>query len=423
MNLVEVDGKRLLNELAIVGQIGADPAGGVTRLAFTPPDMAARSWFIGQAEKASLTVSIDSAGNVLALEKDAGDRRPLLSGSHLDTVPNGGRFDGMLGVMAALEAVRSIREQLGTTNRRPLGVLVLAAEESSRFGSGCLGSRILIQDLQPQALQNLIDAQGISLYQAMKKAGLQPDRLLEAGREPGWFKEFVEIHIDQGDDLFNYAVPLGVITAIAAPTRLWVTFTGRQAHSGATLMNQRHDALTAAAELILAVEAAASARIDREIVGTVGILQVKPGSMNVIPGQTELGIDIRGIDAATVAAVVQQVIETAHQVAGKRALGVDVATISHTQPMPVAPERIAALETACKTAGAPYRQLVSRSAHDALYLGQHGPVSMLFIRNPAGISHNPAEAAWEKDIITGTSVLATYLAWSAARDGAAEYPQ
>lgn len=415
MNLIEVDGKRLLNELAIVGQIGADPAGGVTRLAYTPPDLTARSWFIDQAEKAALTVSIDAAGNVLALEKDAGNESPVLSGSHLDTVPNGGRFDGMLGVIAALESVRAIRQQVGTANRRPLGILVLAAEESSRFGSGCLGSRMLIQELQTKALQTLTDAQGISLFQAMKQVGLQPDRLVEAARKPGWFHEFVEIHIDQADDLFRKSVPVGIITAIAAPTRLWVTFDGQQAHSGATLMNQRHDALAGAAELILAVEESASARIEQEIVGTVGVLKIKPGSMNVIPGRAELGIDIRGIDPATVAAVVQQVTETAQQVAEKRGLLANISTISHTQPMPIAPERVSALEAACQTAGAKHMRLVSRSAHDALYLGQHGPVSMLFIRNPAGISHNLAEAAWDQDIIAGTSVLATYLAWSATQ--------
>ncbi len=414
MTLIKIDAKRLLNELAILGQIGADPAGGVTRLAYTPPDLTARSWFIGQAEKAGLTVSIDAAGNVLALEPDAGSTTPILSGSHLDTVPRGGRFDGMLGVIAALESVRAIRRQIGTANRRPLGVLVLAAEESSRFGSGCLGSRMIVQDLQPQSLQTLTDAQGLSLFQAMKQVGLQPDRLQEAGREPGWFHEFVEIHIDQADDLFLESVPVGVVTAIAAPTRLHVTLDGQQAHSGATLMNQRHDALAGAAELILAVEAAATARIEREIVGTVGMLKVEPGSMNVIPGRTEMGIDIRGIDAATVAAVVQQVIESAQELAEKRGLQANICTISHTQPMPIAPQRIAAMETACQTAGVKHMQLVSRSAHDALYLGQHGPVSMLFIRNPGGISHNPAEAAWDKDIITGTTVLATYLAWAAS---------
>jgi N-carbamoyl-L-amino-acid hydrolase len=412
MNRVEVNGKRLLHELAIVGQIGADPAGGVTRLAFTPPDLTARSWLIGQAEKVGLTVSIDAVGNVLALEEDAGNALPVLSGSHLDTVPNGGRFDGMLGVIAALESIRAIREQIGTANRRPLGVLILAAEESSRFGSGCLGSRMIIQDLQPQDLRTLTDAEGITLFQAMKKVGLQPDRLLEAGRTPGWFHEFVEIHIDQGDDLFKKSTPVGIVTAIAAPTRLWVTFDGQQAHSGATLMNRRQDALTGAAELALVVEAAASARMDQEIVGTVGILNIKPGSMNVIPGRAELGIDIRGIDAGTVAAVVQQVTENARQIAEKRRLQVNVSTLSHTLPMPIAAERISALETACKTEGSAYIQLVSRSAHDALYLGRHGPASMLFVRNPAGISHNPAEAAWDQDIITGTTVLATYLAWS-----------
>ncbi len=415
MKTITINGQGLLDDLAALGQIGAAPTGGVTRPAYSSKEKEARVWFTRQAKKAGLSVSIDAVGNVLALEKDAGDALPVLSGSHLDTVPNGGRFDGMLGVVSALEAVRAIRRQVGTSNRHPLGVLVPAAEESSRFGAACLGSRALVGELKPDALQTLSDSEGVTLYQAMQQVALLPEQLASAERNAGWFHEFVELHVDQSDDLFRAETPVGVITAIAAPTRLRIILNGQQAHSGATLMNQRRDALTGAAELVLAVEAAARSRIEQEIVGTVGILKIEPGSMNVIPGRAELGVDIRGIDATTVQDVAQQVMQTARQVAQKRGLTADVSITSSVQPMPIAPERVTALENACQAVGTNPIRLVSRSAHDALYLGQHGPVSMLFIRNPAGISHNPAEAAWDEDIITGASVLATYLAWAAGQ--------
>ena len=415
MQAIAINGQRLLDDLAALAQIGAEPSGGVTRPAYSLKEKAAHAWFKKQAKEAGLTVSTDAFGNILALEKDAGDGPPVLSGSHLDTVPNGGRFDGALGVASALEAVRAIRRQVKTRRRRPLGVLVLAAEESSRFGSACLGSRALIGDLKPRDLQTLRDANGVTLYQAMQQIGLLPEQLASVKRRAGWFYEFVELHIDQSDDLFKAKSPVGVITAIAAPTRLRIVLNGQQAHSGATLMNRRRDALTGAAEVILAVEAAARARIEREIVGTVGVIKVEPGSMNVIPGRVELGVDIRGVDAATVHAVVQQVTQKAQQTAHKRGLTASVSVTSSVKPLPIAPERVTALENACQAAGINSVQLVSRSAHDALYLGRRGPVSMLFVRNPAGISHNPAEAARDEDVVSGALVLATCLARNVTR--------
>jgi hydantoinase/carbamoylase family amidase len=413
---IEIDRRRLLNELTELGQIGADPAGGVTRLAYSPADLEARSWFTDRAQSCGLEVSIDPIGNILALEPWGGREPPVLSGSHLDTVPHGGRFDGMLGVMSALEAIRSIRSRTDLRRRRPLGVLVLAAEESSRFGAACLGSRTIVKDLQQDELNTLLDAHGVSLYEALNQAGLAPDRFSEAQHLPGWFYEFVEIHIDQADDLSRAGVPLGVITAIAAPTRLWIKFQGQQAHSGAMQMHKRRDAMAGAAELVLAVEAAARAYADRGIVGTVGVLRVQPGSMNTVPGLAELGIDIRGIDPSTIDDVVQQVTQATHRVAEKRDLSADVSVLWRSRPVQVLENRLASLEEACQAVGAKQMRLVSRSAHDAMYLGQHGPVSMLFIRNPAGISHNPNEDARDEDIILGAAALSTYLAWRAGQD-------
>lgn len=415
MQKIEINAARLLTDLQQLAQIGCDEAGGLSRLAYTEAEQLARRWFVQQAELIGLKISADAVGNVLALEPDAGSAIPILSGSHLDTVPRGGNFDGMLGVASALAAVAAIREQCGMQGRRPLGVLLLAAEESSRFGSGCLGSRMLIGEIKPTDLQTLADSTGVTLFQAMQHVGLQPDQLETAYKTAGWFHEFVEVHVDQADDLFEADVPIGVVIGIAAPTRLRIIFAGQAAHSGATLMDQRYDALAGAAELILAVEAAARSRVAQEIVATVGILRVEPGAMNVIPGRAEMGVDIRGIDAATVGEVVQEVQVAAQQIAEKRELTATISTISQAQPLPISAERITTLEKACQVSGAATMRMVSRSAHDALYLGRQGAVSMLFIRNPSGISHNPAESAWDADIVLGATALATYLAWSAVQ--------
>lgn len=410
MTPTKINEKRLLDDLAALGSIGAGPDGGVTRLAYSQEEQDARAWFIARAQEAGLATTVDGAGNVLALEPDAGDALPILSGSHLDTVPGGGRFDGMLGVVAALEAVRAISQQGPRGKRRPLGALALAAEESSRFGVACLGSQMLTGTLAPDALDTLSDPSGITLRQAMQQRGLCPEPLSGIKRRSGWFAEFVELHIDQSDDLARAGVPLGVITGIAAPTRLRVDVRGRQAHSGSTPMDARQDALAGAAELVLAVERAAFARRQQEIVGTVGVFSISPGAMNVIPGRAELGVDVRGIDHALVQAVIAEIEETARTIAHKRGLKMDISLISQSRPLRIAPERVQALMAVCRDLGVPAIPMISRAGHDAMYLGRLGPVSMIFVRNPAGVSHNPAELATEEDIIIATRTLAAYLA-------------
>ena len=410
MTQPKINAKRLLDDLTALGRIGAEVDGGVTRLAYSREEQNARTWFIARAQEAGLSTTIDNAGNVLALEPDRGDARPILSGSHLDTVPAGGRFDGMLGVVAALEAVRAIRQQTSAQSRRPLGVLALSAEESSRFGAACLGSRMLAGLLPPAALDNLTDARGISLRTAMHQVGLQPEPMSEISKQPGWFAEFVELHIDQSDDLARAGVPLGVITGIAAPTRLRIVMHGRQAHSGATPMPARRDALAGAAELALAVERAAISRSQQGIVGTVGVFTIAPGAMNVIPGRAELGVDIRGVDYALVQETATEIEEAARTIARRRGLDAEISLISQSQPLRIPAQRVTALMNVCRELGVPAIPMISRAGHDTLYLSHLGPVSMIFVRNPAGVSHNRTELARDEDVIAGASVLAAYLA-------------
>ena len=406
--MLQIDQQRLLKNLNRLSHIGADPAGGVTRLAYTPADLIARRWFIEQVQAEGLVVESDPIGNILAVEP--GEEPPVLAGSHMDTVRRGGSFDGTLGVLAALEAVQTVRRHSRPPTRRRLGVLMLAAEESTRFGSACLGSRAIVGDLPADSLSTLTDAGGISLGKALQEAGLRPDQFVQTRRAPGWFHEFVELHIDQADDLEQSGHPLGIVTAIAAPTRLWVTISGEQAHSGAALMTDRRDALTGAAEAVLAVEREARAAAQQEIVGTVGVLRVHPGSMNTVPGQVELGVDIRGISRPAIEAVVHRVTESIQEICRRRHLTTDMKLVSTAEPVQIAQDRQRTLQQACETVGANVRPIVSRAAHDAMYLARHGPINMLFIRNQGKISHNPAEYACDEDVGLGAAALAAYLA-------------
>ncbi|MCC6904522.1 MAG: Zn-dependent hydrolase [Anaerolineae bacterium] len=412
-----IDTERLLRSIRDLAALGQDQAGGNTRLAYTPPDTEARCWLLDQLAHSGFSVMVDALGDIFALEPGAlPDASPLLSGSHIDTVPQGGKYDGALGVLVALEAIRSIMQADPYAGQRhPIALLVTGTEESSRFNLSCMASRLLTGDLDPAVIDSACDADGVTIREALAGAGLPVERLAELRRTPGWFREFIEVHIDQSFDLERAGVPLGVVTGIAAPVRLRVVLEGLAEHSGATPMPPRRDALAGAAEVILAVEHAARSRAERGAVGTVGVINAEPGSINTIPGRVTLGVDLRAAEAALLAELEQEVTQAVYEVASRRALTASIETLSRAVPVTIPEERLTRLEAACEATGAGSIRLVSRAAHDTMYLSQHGPVAMLFVRNPAGISHNPAEAARDEDIVLSARVLAACLLDSAHR--------
>ncbi|HSB78241.1 MAG TPA: Zn-dependent hydrolase [Candidatus Methylomirabilis sp.] len=404
--MLRLNPDRLMADLEAFSALGGDGQGGVTRLAFTPIDQAARRLFQDRLAAAGLAVRLDAMGNVFGRRegREAG-LPPLLLGSHLDSVPSGGRFDGPLGVLSALEVVRML-EDARTETRRPIEIACFVAEESSRFGSGTLGSKAVVGRLTPEMLEGIRDADGRSLSEVLRECGLSPDRLGEVRRRPGEYHAYLELHLEQGAVLEHAAIPVGLVTGIAAPTRFRVTYTGRADHSGATPMGLRRDALVAGAELVLGVRRIVLAHGSPTSVGTVGVLRVLPGAMNVIPGQASLGIDLRDIDAEAKRRIAKKVLAAVRRIARKWKVDVSVESLADEAPVPL-PERIRQISrAACRACGVPFLELPSGAGHDAMYLAEIAETGMIFVRCREGISHNPAEFVDPQDAAAGAAVLA-----------------
>ncbi len=405
--MLTVNLDRLMIDLEAFSALGSDgQGGGVTRLAFTSVDQSVRRLFQDKLTAAGLHVRVDDIGNVFGRRGGReDDLPPVLLGSHLDSVPNGGRFDGTLGVLSALEVIRALDDAQMET-RRPVEVACFAAEESSRFGTGTLGSKALVGKLTPQMVDTLRDAEGQTLAEALRECGLFPDRLGEVRRRAGEYHAYLELHLEQGAVLEHAGIPVGLVTGIAAPTRFRVTYTGRAVHSGDTPMGLRRDALVAGAELVLSVRRVVLTHGSPTSVGTVGVLRVQPGAMNVVPGQASLGIDLRDIGADAKRRIAKKVLAAARQIASKWKLDVLIETLSDESPV-LLPERVRQVSAAaCRMSGIAFLELLSGAGHDAMYIAEIAETGMIFVRCREGISHNPAEFVEPQDIAAGAIVLA-----------------
>ena len=398
---LRVRAERIQRDLESFAQFGASGATAVTRLALTAEDRAARAHLIELCRTEGMSVRIDRFGNIAAVLGDW-DRPALLTGSHLDSVPSGGRFDGVVGVVAALEAIRTLREH-GALPAMPVGVVNFTAEESSRWGVATLGSKGLAGVLPSDRLMALADRQGITFAAALEAhAGYE---LTGGPMDFGPIKCFLEMHVEQGLELERDGRRVGVVSRIAAPSRFKVMVEGEAAHSGATLMDRRKDGLTAAAELILGLERLARAEHPLTV-GTATVFSVNPVSINVVPGLVELGIDIRSVDTESKRRTVQGFRTLIGQVEAGRGIAVQVETLSEEEPVTLDQEVVQRLESACRSLDVPYMSMVSRAGHDAMYVARVAPAAMLFVPSQGGISHNPAEFTTLDDLALGTQILA-----------------
>jgi N-carbamoyl-L-amino-acid hydrolase len=325
----------------------------------------------------------------------------------VDTVPEGGNFDGVVGVVAGLAAL--MRLQTRGPLRHPVEIIVFRGEESSRFSVHTMGSKAMAGIADVEAWRRLADFGGTTLAQALAAHGLDLERIPEAARRPQEFKAFVEMHIEQGPVLEEAGIPIGIVEAIAAPVRLKLNVEGAASHSGTTPMGKRRDALVSAARMVLAVEEEAARRAGHRIVGTVGVMKVHPGAMNVVPGRVEMWVDIRGIDAGSIADTVQAVREAAARIAGREGTRVQVETLSTDTPVPMDPALIEIIEAACRRARVACRRMPSGAGHDAMNMAKLAPAGMIFIPCRQGVSHNPDEYASPEDIMTGIEVLTATL--------------
>lgn len=395
--------ERLVKDFEAMAQLTA-PGEGINRLAFTDADWKGRQYIIDCMTDVGLSVEIDYFGNVIGYKIGKKPDLPVVMvGSHTDSVPNGGNYDGVVGVLSAIEVIRSMIDD-GYEHDHTIAVVSFMCEESGRFGNATLGSKAMRGKLRLQDLHRLVDKQGISLYEALKGRNLNPDGIeeMEYNRP---VKSFTEIHIEQGKVLEHEQKTIGIVTGIAAPERFYVTIRGNADHSGATPMNLRHDALCGAAKIILGIEEIASMQEEPPVVDTVGVVEVTPGAMNVIPGGVKLGVDIRSISKVARNSVVTLVKEFIDITAGKRGLSYTIEPIAQDHPVAMHPAMIREIEEAVKSVGVEYMTMPSGAGHDAMHWAEAVPTGMIFIPCLDGISHNPAEFAEMDDIVTGAAVL------------------
>jgi len=388
-------------------------AGGITREVYTPTYAAALERVAAWMEEAGLEVRLDAVGNLFGRWEGAEpDAAAVLTGSHVDTTLNAGRYDGVLGVLGAIAAVHGLRDA-GTAPRRSIELVAWAGEEP-RFGTGCVGSRAAAGRLERADLDRLRDRDGTSMAAALREAGFDPDHLAEAQIDPAAVHALVELHIEQGVVLERGGESIGVVEAIAAPHDFRLTLRGAATHAGATPMRLRRDALAGAAEAMAALERIARESPSGTTVGTVGVVRVRPGAINVVPGEVELDVDVRDSDLAARTQVVDAVVAAARAIAARRGLELDVAPIVDDVPVACDPRIVAAVEAAARELGLPFRRMISGAYHDAMIMGARVPIGMIFVPSAGGISHHPDEYTAPADLENGVRVLAGTLARLAA---------
>jgi ureidoglycolate amidohydrolase len=404
-----VDTQRLGEELDTLAALSDAPAPAVTRVVFTETDRRARRYFKERCESAGLTVREDPVGNIFARwDGSSADAPAVASGSHTDAIPNAGRFDGTVGVFGALEAVRAL-QSAGFRPRRSIDVVMFTSEEPTRFGIGCLGSRLMSGLLDPDVDDRLRDGEGRTLSEARTAAGFNGP--LSAVRlHEGDYYAFVELHIEQGPILERAGDDIGVVTAIAAPASLRVFVEGQGGHAGAVLMPERHDAFLAAAEIALAVESAATSSGSTDTVATVGVCEVFPGAINSVPSRVRIEIDARDIDLERRDGVLARISAACSEIALRRGVAVRQEPINADPPASCSPDIVKAIASAAAARGFRQRSMISRAYHDSLFMARIAPTAMIFVPCRGGVSHRPDEYSSPEAIGKGVAVLADTLA-------------
>ena len=403
-----------------VGPYSATPDG-LYRAFLTPAHAAALKRLAGWMREAGMSVRLDAAANLIGrYEGSAPSAKALLIGSHIDSVRDAGFYDGPLGVMLGVECAAALNEQ---GRRLPFAIEVIAFgdEEGSRFPASMLCSRAIAGSLDPAAL-DAADAQGVSVKDARAAFDDMVDLrapsadFVSAAHSPADVIGFLEAHIEQGPVLEADGLALGVVSGIAAQLRFKVSVSGQAGHAGTSAMRLRHDALTGAAEMVLAIETIARAT-NGEVVATVGVMNVKPGAVNVVPGDVEFSIDVRSGDQAARNAAAERIVEALEKIAGARRLRLTCRQVQDLPASPCDPGMNAMLTEALAAAGHEPRVLVSGAGHDTMVMAKLCPTAMLFIRCAGGVSHNPAESVTAADADAALAVMLGFIERLGAQHG------
>ncbi|PKL28739.1 MAG: Zn-dependent hydrolase [Spirochaetae bacterium HGW-Spirochaetae-2] len=394
---------RLNNHITQMGSIGTTPDGGVTRLAFTDEDMQGRKLLTSYMHNLGLEVYEDGIGNISGVWRGLNPTLPrLIVGSHIDTVPEGGKFDGVLGVLGALECIQTMREH-GFMPNRSIEVVSFSAEESSRFNISTIGSKMISRPFDLQVLHQYKDKDDVSLYEILFTKGFDPSNLKQWDHQEIF--AFLELHIEQGPRLELLQADIGIVDKIAAPTRLVVTIKGEAAHSGSCPMEYRKDALVAAAMVIEQVEQVGIEESVYQTVATIGRIDIEPGSMNVVPERAKLYLDIRGVDMQSIERALSAIVYKISNITTSRGLTFTVETISHETPVQLDFRLAGIIENICLDRDFKAIRMSSGAGHDSMNLARIVPTALILIPCVGGISHNKRENVLPKDINNGLNIL------------------
>jgi len=401
-----VDAAALRRRIEALSAFGRPPGGtfadGVSRTAYSDADVAGRRYVIDLMKAAGLRPRVDPAGNIFGWRDGAAaDARPILFGSHIDSVPNGGNFDGDLGSLAALGVIEALAAA-GARTRHPLEMVVWAHEESYAFSRGLACSRIAAGDVSPADMDEVWN--GMRRADAIRRIGGDPSRIVEARRAKGSHHAYVELHIEQGGTLERASVPIGIVEGIVAIDRYDVTITGVANHAGTTPIPERHDAMLAAAHLTVAVRDAATRTPGRQV-ATVGRIEVTPNSPNVIPGLVRLTVELRDLSPPKLAAMADDIRARARDIEQTTKTAIEFRRLADAAPASATPEVQGAIERAASAMKLTTMRLPSGAGHDAQMMARLGPMGMIFVPSVGGISHSPKELTSWTDCASGADVL------------------
>ncbi|MFB5089067.1 M20 family metallo-hydrolase [Psychrobacillus sp. PGGUH221] len=378
---------------------------GITRIAYTNEEQTCTHAFMRMCMAEQLDIRMDPCGNVIARRQGKIDGLPpVVMGSHLDTVYQGGKYDGVVGVTAALEVIRRLNEKEIITDH-PIEIISFACEESARFGVSTVGSKAIAGQFDKDRYRNIKDKDGITMEKAFALCALDFNAVDQASRKNEQFKAFFELHIEQGPVLINTGKKIGIVTGIAAPVRLHVKIKGTASHSGTTPMSMRKDALLGASEISLALEKAAKSEEAYGTVATIGVMNVHNGAMNVVPGDVEIKIDIRSTSVDSRRRVLTHLDETIKTVKQNRQLDIESIEISSEDPVLLSEEINDVLRNICEEKNFSNQIMQSGAGHDAMNMAKLCPTGLIFIPSLDGLSHHPNEFTPIDDIMIGIDLL------------------
>jgi N-carbamoyl-L-amino-acid hydrolase len=406
---LRIDIKKLSDEIDALALISDAASPAVTRILFTGTDLRGRSFVKQLAQEAGLQIREDAMGNIFMTWRGTDSQlKPVATGSHTDAIPFSGKYDGVVGVLGAIEAVRALK-RLGHQPARTIDLIMFTSEEPTRFGIGCLGSRVLSGSMGSDQLINLSDAQGATFDHIRQEAGFNGS-LNSVTLNQGHYAAFIELHIEQGPRLERMGIDIGIVTDIAAPATVRIIVNGEGGHAGAVLMPVRKDALIAAAKIAVAVQEIAVKSPGEYAVATTGKLEVFPGAVNSIPSQVTMEIDVRDIDLVNRDAMITDIMRTAKYITGNCQVTHEYQILNSDAPASCDGNVLDLIEGCCDKLSVSHQTMISHAYHDALFMSQLCPTAMIFVPSEHGFSHRPEEFTSPQQIEKGVQVLAQVLA-------------